>query len=201
MADLSDAPVWETWESVFLKTTILGDMIIERSLATGQRITRIAFVPRGGLYLVNILSRMLGLSGDQVICLGISKYDRENPTQAGDFKIGQLPDRSDVAGQVILLVDEVHDTGKTAEWARDELIGLGCAAVWTAVLHYKPRPNATSYEPDFYVETTNGWVHYPWAPIDSLGTVYQTALGEQPRGQAWRSTSASSPTPPRASKA
>jgi uncharacterized protein len=179
MADPSDDPIWETWESVFLKTTVLGDMIIDRSLASGQRITRIACVPRGGLYLVNILSRMLGLSGDQVISLGISKYDRENPTQASNFKIGQLPDRSDVAGQVVLLVDEVHDSGKTAEWARDALIGLGSAVVWTAVIHYKPHPNATSYKPDFYVETTNGWVHYPWAPIDSLGTVYQAALGKQ----------------------
>jgi hypothetical protein len=114
VADPSDAPIWETWESVFLKTTILGDMIIERSLASRQRISRIACVPRGGLYLANILSRMLGLSGDQVICLGISKYDRENPMQAGDFKIGQLPAQSDVLGQVVLLVDEVHDTGKTA---------------------------------------------------------------------------------------
>src|SRR5215472_5898895 len=76
MTHPADASVWETWESVFLKTTALGNMIIEETLAHGQRITRIAFVPRGGLYLVNILSRMLGLSGDQTISLGVSKYDR-----------------------------------------------------------------------------------------------------------------------------
>src|SRR5215472_17422845 len=76
MTNASKDPVWETWESVFLKTTALGNMIIERSLLSGQRITRIAFVPRGGLYLVNILSRMLGLSGDQVISIGVSKYNR-----------------------------------------------------------------------------------------------------------------------------
>lgn len=176
MAHPENAPVWETWESVFLKTTALGNMIIEQTLAHGQRITRIAFVPRGGLYLVNILSRMLGLSGDQTISLGISKYDREHPMHAGDFKIGQLPDASHVVGQVVLLVDEVHDTGRTAEWARNSLIELGAAAVLMAVIHYKPGANATGYAPDFYIETTNGWVHYPWEPIDSLGSVYQTAL-------------------------
>src|ERR1700746_2768359 len=106
MTSPSDAAVWETWESVFLKTSALGNMIIERNLLSGQRITRIAFVPRGGLYLVNILSRMLGLSGDQVISIGVSKYSREHPTQAGEFKVGQLPDRTTVDGQVILLVDE-----------------------------------------------------------------------------------------------
>lgn len=176
MEHQADPPVWETWESVFLKTTALGNMIIERSLASGQRITRIAFVPRGGLYLVNILSRMLGLSGDQVISVGVSKYSRDNPMQAGEFKVGQLPDKSHVAGQVILLVDEVHDTGRTAEWTRGALTELGAAAVPMAVIHYKPRANATSYEPDFYIETTNGWVHYPWEPIDSLGSVYQAAM-------------------------
>jgi hypoxanthine phosphoribosyltransferase len=151
-------------------------MIIERSLADRQHITRIAFVPRGGLYLVNILSRMLGLSGDQVISLGVSKYSRERPMEEGDFKIGQLPDRTQVDGQVVLLVDEVHDTGRTAEWARGLLADLGAAAVAMAVLHYKPGANATGYEPDFYIETTNGWVHYPWEPIDSLGSVYHAAL-------------------------
>lgn len=180
MADPASAPVWETWESVFLKTTALGDRIIERTLARGQHITRIAFVPRGGLYLANVLSRMLGLSGDQTISLGISKYDREHPMQAGNFKIGQLPDESQVAGQVVLLVDEVHDTGRTAEWARNALVELGAAAVLMAVIHYKPDANAIGYEPDFYIEAVNGWVHYPWEPIDLLGSVYQAAL----RGQS-----------------
>jgi uncharacterized protein len=179
MANAADPPVWETWESVFLKTTALGNLIIERSLASGQRITRIAFVPRGGLYLVNILSRMLGLSGDQVISIGVSKYHREHPTQAGEFKIGQHADKAQVAGHVVLLVDEVHDTGRTAEWARHSLVELGATAVPMAVIHYKPGANATGYEPDFYIETTNGWVHYPWEPIDSLGSVYQAALRQQ----------------------
>src|SRR5438045_9241223 len=107
MAEPSDRPVWETWESVFLKTTVLGDMIIERSLASGQRITRTACVPRGGLYLVNILSRMLGLSSAQVISLSISIYDRENRAKPDDFKVGRLPDLSDMAGHVVLLVDVV----------------------------------------------------------------------------------------------
>jgi hypoxanthine phosphoribosyltransferase len=175
MAEPSSASVWETWESVFLKTTVLGNMIIEQSLASGQRISRIAFVPRGGLYLVNILSRMLGLSGDQVICLGVSKYSREHPQQSGDFKIGQLPEVSQVADQVVLLVDEVHDTGRTAQWARRALLDLGATAVPIAVIHYKPSANATSYEPDFHIETTNGWVHYPWEPIDSYGSIYHAA--------------------------
>jgi hypoxanthine phosphoribosyltransferase len=111
MAHPSYPAVWETWESVFLKTTSLGNMIIERSLARGERITRIAFVPRGGLYLANILSRMLGLSGDQAISLGVSRFNREHPRQAGDSRSASYP-TSPTFGQVVLLVDEVHDTGR-----------------------------------------------------------------------------------------
>src|SRR5215469_2211846 len=176
MADAPEAPVWETWDSVFLRTTALGNMIIERNLLSGQRVTRIEFVRRVGLYLVKIPSRMLRLAGDEVISIGVSKYSREHPTQAGQFKVGQLPDRTNVEGQVILLVDEVHDTGRTAEWVRRALVDLGAAAVSMAVIHYKPGANATGYEPDFYIEPTNGWVHYPWEPIDSLGSVYQAAM-------------------------
>ena len=181
MADPASASVWETWESVFLKTTALGNRIIEQTLARGQHITRIAFVPRGGLYLANVLSRMLGLSGNQTISLGISKYDRAHPMRDGNFKIGQLPDASQVAGQVVLLVDEVHDSGRTAEWARNALVELEAAAVLMAVLHYKQGANATGYEPDFYIEAINGWVHYPWETIDLLGSVYQAALRGQSR--------------------
>ena len=176
MTDTPNIAVWETWESVFFKTTALGNMIVESSLASGQRITRIAFVPRGGLYLVNILSRMLGLSGDQVISIGVSKYSREHPAQAGQFKIGQLPHKDHVEGQVVLLVDEVHDTGRTAQWVRSALVELGAAAVSMAVIHYKPGANATDYEPEFYIESTSGWVHYPWEPLDSFGSVYQAAM-------------------------
>src|ERR1700760_2501705 len=113
---VSDAPIWETWDSVFLKTTTLGHEITQQTLSDpSERITRIAVVPRGGLYMVNVLSRMLGLSGAEVLSLSISKYNREHPTQAGEFRIGSLPSRESVEGQVVLLADEVHDTGETMQ--------------------------------------------------------------------------------------
>ena len=100
MADVSSSPIWETWESVYLKTTTLGHEIIRRTLGDpAERITRIAVVPRGGLYMVNVLSRMLGLSGSEVLSLSISKYDREHPTQAGELRIGSVPSRESVEGR------------------------------------------------------------------------------------------------------
>ncbi|HEX4431360.1 MAG TPA: phosphoribosyltransferase family protein [Frankiaceae bacterium] len=177
MPDVSDAPVWETWDSVFLKTTTLGHQIIRETLAEpGGMISRIAVVPRGGLYMVNVLSRMLGLSGSEVLSLSISKYDREHPTQAGEFRVGSVPAREAVAGQVVLLADEVHDTGETMQSAKRMLLDLGASAVLTAAIHYKPGPNTTGIAPDFFVVETNGWVHYPWETIDPAGTLYRHLL-------------------------
>jgi hypoxanthine phosphoribosyltransferase len=182
MPEVTDAPIWETWDGVFLKTTTLGHEIIQQTLdAPGERITRIAVVPRGGLYMVNVLSRMLGLSGAEVLSLSITKYDREHPTRAGEFRVGSLPTREAVAGQVVLLADEVHDTGETMLLAKQTLLDLGAVSVRTACLHYKPEPNVTGLVPDFYVVATNGWVHYPWETIDPSGTLYRHALGERKR--------------------
>ncbi|HEX4019171.1 MAG TPA: hypothetical protein VHX15_20715 [Frankiaceae bacterium] len=104
MPDVTDAPVWETWDSVFLKTTTLGHQIIRETLdEPSEMISRIAVVPRGGLYMVNVLSRMLGLSGSEVLSLSISKYDRERVTQAGEFRLGSIPSRESVEDQVVLL--------------------------------------------------------------------------------------------------
>jgi hypoxanthine phosphoribosyltransferase len=180
MPEVTDAPVWETWDSVFLKTTTLGHQIIRETLAEPDgMISRIAVVPRGGLYMVNVLSRMLGLSGSEVLSLSISKYDRDLVTEAGEFRIGSLPSREAVEGQVVLLADEVHDTGETMQRAKEILLDLGAVSVRTAAIHYKPAPNTTGTVPDFFVVETNGWVHYPWETIDPAGTVYRHLLDKR----------------------
>lgn len=182
MPEVSDAPVWETWDSVFLKTTTLGHQIIRDTLAKPERmISRIAVVPRGGLYMVNVLSRMLGLSGSEVLSLSISRYDRDRHMEAGEFRIGSLPTRAAVEGQVILIADEVHDTGETMARAKQILLDLGAVDVLTAAIHYKPEPNTTGIAPDFFVVETNGWVHYPWETIDPPGTLYRYLLDNRDR--------------------
>jgi uncharacterized protein len=87
-----------------------------------------------------------------------------------------------VEGQVILLADEVHDTGETMQRAREILLGLGAASVRTAAIHYKPGPNTTGTVPDFFVVETDGWVHDPWETIDPAGTLYRHLLDNRQQG-------------------
>ena len=177
MAEVPNTPIWESWESILHKSTALGQGISRDLIEKNTHLDGIAVVPRGGLYVVNILARQLGLSGDQVFSLGISKYDREHPTQAGEFKVGQLPLQEDIEGKTILLADEVSDTGETTKRAHGILLNdLGAATVLTAAIHYKPGENVTGIAPDYYVEETNGWVHYPWEGIDPVGSMHQMIL-------------------------
>jgi len=179
MAEIQEKPIWETWESIHQKAGELGHTILEHVINMKSPIDKIAVVPRGGLYIVNMLARQLGLSGDQVISLGISRYDLDHPTHAGEFKIGQLPTVKDVEGLNVLLADEVNDTGETTKRAKDILLELGAGVVLTAAVHYKPGQNTTGEEPDFFVEATNAWVHYPWEVIDRIGDMHRAAVTNQ----------------------
>jgi len=172
MKNVPDDEIWETWESILLKTTVLGHKVADAIRAENTRIDMITVVPRGGLFITNIIGRQLGLSGDAVVSLGLSRFSREHPTKSGEFKIGQLPSREDVEGKVILLADEVNDTGETTKKAKDILLELGAKKVYTAAVHYKPGKNTTGEAPDFYVQASDGWIHYPWEVIDSIGDLY-----------------------------
>ena len=79
-------------------------------------------------------------------------------------------------GQVVLLADEVHDTGETMQRAKEIAARPRRASVYTAAIHYKPGPNTTGTVPDFFVVETDGWVHYPWETIDPAGTLYRETL-------------------------
>src|SRR5512132_930298 len=102
MVDPASASAWETWESVFLKTTALGDRIIEQTLYRGQHITRIAFVPHEGSIWPTSFLGCWACRVTKRSLWGYRSTTENTPMQAGDFKIGQLPDTSQVAGQVVL---------------------------------------------------------------------------------------------------
>ena len=174
--EVSSAEITETWESAHQKIISLGIMIMKHTLREGIKLDLIAVIPRGGLYPVNILSRLLKIPGNRVILLGLSKYDPNDPMHDTEkFEIGQLPPKDMIEGKNVLLPDEVHDTGETMDLGYNILKDLGAATILTAAIHYKPRPNRTSRIPDFYVQATNGWVHYPWEDLDGIGDVYQIA--------------------------
>ena len=65
------------------------------------------------------------------------------------------------AGDRVLVVDDVFDTGLTAQAVRRALSALG-AEVRVACVHWKPGKNKTDGRPDYHaVEDGDGWIVFP----------------------------------------
>lgn len=60
----------------------------------------------------------------------------------------------------MLIVDDVIETGKTLQLTEHYLMSRGAKKTYIAVLLKKNRK--TLVKPDFYSQTTDKWVVYPW---------------------------------------
>ena len=65
-----------------------------------------------------------------------------------------------VPGSRLLVVDDVFDTGRTAEAVVGRL--AACKAdLRVATVYWKPAANLTKMKPDYYVRATDEWVVFP----------------------------------------
>lgn len=116
---------------------------------------------RGGYVVARILSDFLGI--DELAVLGVKFY--RGVGERGEKPVITVPLVHDVKDKAVLVVDDVADTGRTLETAVADLRLRGARSVKTAVLFLKPR---SIMIPDFYVETTDSWVIFPWEICDFL---------------------------------
>lgn len=112
-------------------------------------------VSRGGLVPARLLSDHLDISNVSIVRIEFYKSIGETR----DFPNVTQPLQVDVKGKKVLIVDDVADTGRSLAVAKEHVKRAGAAEVKIAVLHYKPK---SIVRPDFYIETTNAWVVYPW---------------------------------------
>lgn len=63
-------------------------------------------------------------------------------------------------GTRVLVVDDVFDTGRTAQAVRAELERRECVAR-VACVYWKPEKNVTDGRPDFHVHETDEWLVFP----------------------------------------
>lgn len=171
MADPAEIPTASeqdirTWEQVENDLITLADQIEAECAETGLRFDKIVMIPRGSLAPVNILSRRLGASAEDMLTVAITSYG-DGEEEAGAFKYGQMPD--DVTGLKLLIIDEVCDTGATLQHAKDLLESAGAAYVASAVIDFKPKKSVNGYIPDWYVNTTEKWIVYPWEKHETVG--------------------------------
>lgn len=122
---------------------------------SGFRFDVIIGICRGGWIPARYLADLL----DDVKCMASIKtefYSGIGKTK--QFRITQ-PVSTNVNKKVVLLVDDVADSGITLRETVKHLMKKGAKVVKTACLHYKPR---SLFKPDFYIRKTDAWIVYPW---------------------------------------
>lgn len=150
--DLADKEIL-TWEG-------FGDASRELSQAVvnaGFDVQCVIAVARGGLTLAGAMTYAMGVKLTDAI--NVEFYTDVNQTLADPILLAPMLDTESIAGQRILVVDDVADSGRTLGLVIKLLRGFG-AEVRSAVLYAKPR---TIVSPDFVWKSTDKWITFPWS--------------------------------------
>jgi len=153
------APTWQDIEELSYK---IAEQIIERNI----KIDAIIAILRGGWIPARILADILGV--EKIGVLGIKFY--KSIESRKEQPIITYPLILDISNKNILLVDDVADTGKSLSIAVEMARLYGPRNIYTATLYVKP---TTILVPDFYAETTNAWIIFPWEKAE-LAKEYST---------------------------
>jgi hypothetical protein len=121
-------------------------------------------ISRGGFTPARVLCDMLGIFN--LTSIRVVHY--RGPADMEPVATVKYPLCIPVAGQRLLVVDDVNDTGDTLEAARAHLEALAPAEVRMAVLHEKTgSPVRADYAGGVIDEWR--WLIYPWAVVEDVG--------------------------------
>lgn len=146
-----------SWDDV----QALAERVAGKIEGSGFRPDLIVAVSRGGFDPARILCDQLMIR--DLVSLQIVYYKGVNERREAPEV--RYPVNADVSGLVVLVVDDVSDSGNSLIVARDYLEGLGVGEVRVATLHYKPW---SGYRPDYFADETDRWIVYPWEPKESI---------------------------------
>lgn len=156
-----------TWMDVQRLSEKLADQIAE----SGFRPDIIVAVSRGGFDPARILSDELNIRS--LASLQVIYYAGIN--ERNDKPQVKYPLNADISGLNVLVVDDVADSGNSLKVVKEYIDNLGPREVKMATLHHKPW---SSFEPDFYAESVNKWIIYPWEPRESIEDIREKLLSE-----------------------
>lgn len=132
----------------------------------------IVAIARGGLVSARILTDLLEtplFATIQVQFYVDIAQTKEEPTlkQASTLKAN---------GKKVLLVDDIADTGKSLQFAKNYLQQQGAAQIKTATLYLKPQSITA---PDFYEKQTTNWIIFPWDTKETIRKIIQKQSGKR----------------------
>jgi len=132
----------------------------------------IVAIARGGLIPARILGDLLQIP--ELTVIQVEFYtDIAKTRQQPTLKLGLT---TSIQGKKTLLVDDISDTGKTLQLAKNHLTQHGAAEIKTATLYTKPQSIDT---PDYYEKQTSRWVVFPWDAKETVRKIAQGAEGKR----------------------
>ena len=140
-----------TWKRVYNMILDLSGKIQK----TGFKPDVIVGVARGGWVPARILSDLLSNTN-------VASVRAEFYTAIAETKCEPMMTQSvsvSVAEKMVLVVDEVADTGKTLKLIKDHVVEQGASQVKTAAVYSKPW---SVFIPDYYEKESSSWIVFPW---------------------------------------
>ena len=143
-----EVPSWEQIYDMLLE-------IAERIRKNGFRPDVIVGVSRGGWPPARVLSDLL--ENPQLANVKVEFYTAVAETK--EEPVITQPVSVPVKDKLVLVVDDVADTGKSLALVKNHLAKLGARDIRIATLYYKPWSIVT---PDYYERETSKWIIFPW---------------------------------------
>jgi hypoxanthine phosphoribosyltransferase len=135
--------------------------IAEEVRSSVKLVDIIVGVLRGGWIPARLLSDYLGVA--EMGALEVKFYRSIGET--AERPVVTQPLIVDIRDKVVLIVDDVADTGKTLNIAVNFLNHYGPKKILTATLYLKPW---SMHRPDFYAEETDAWIIFPWDKAETI---------------------------------
>lgn len=151
-----------TWNKIY-------DMLLSQAEKIRQSNFKpdvIVGITRGGWIPARVLSDFLGIPNLATVriefYLGVAETRNEPVLTQGVSAV--------VAGKKVLIVDDVADTGKSLQLAREHVLQQGAAEVRIATVYRKPW---SVIKPDYYETETSCWVVFPWETKETIRKIVE----------------------------
>jgi hypoxanthine phosphoribosyltransferase len=143
--------LYVSWEEI----EELSAKVARLVLKSGFNVDVIVGIMRGGIIPARIIADQLGV--DRIEVLEVKLYRGVGVRGEKPYVI--RPVVGELKGLNVLIVDDISDSGLTLESALNFVSLYAPRGIRTATLFIKPW---TRLVPDYYAETTDKWVVFPW---------------------------------------